>query len=83
MRTLTRKQALKEGYVIDDYAARGPIGYKGPRFGPDCQWVPVLSEREEVLFGTLLYVRNALGFAHPTTGAVVQVLAELNIEGEV
>lgn len=60
MRTLTRKQARKEGYTIDDCAARGPIGYKGARFAPNADLVSVLSEREEILLKHLRMARDHL-----------------------
>lgn len=62
MRTLTRKQAKKEGYKIDDFSGKGPIGYRGPRFpiGIDADVVQVLSEREEKLLKALRTARNHL-----------------------
>lgn len=83
MRTLTRKQAKAEGYTIDDCAAGGPIGYKGPRFCPEADLVYVLSEREEKLVAALRRISNNRPHADTCWTHAREVLADLNIEGEI
>lgn len=52
MKILTRKQAIEQGYTIDDRATGGPIGYMGPSAR---RWdiVSVMTEREEELVEAL------------------------------
>lgn len=93
MRLLTRKQAIIEGYIIDDCAAGGPIGYKGPRFLNTESMVHVLSEREEKLVAALgeadAYLREIraenLDGSEPALGELLETNTALfiNIEGEV
>lgn len=45
---LTRSEAEKQGFTIDDTAAGRPVGYKGPRFEPN-EMVYIYTELEEQL----------------------------------
>lgn len=55
----TNKEARAAGFIIDEHAARRPLGYKGPRFQPT-ETVSIFTQHEEELMSLLEEAREHL-----------------------